>query len=81
MSAEAREDYIAAVLCLQALPSKIPAGIVPGAISRYDDFVATHINNTRNIHLDGKFLSWHRQFVLLYEKALQDECGLVGSHP
>ena len=62
-------------------PSKIPKGVVPGAISRFDDFVATHINKTTQIHLSGLFNSWHRQFVWLYEKALQDECGYEGAQP
>ncbi|RDW85203.1 hypothetical protein BP6252_02793 [Coleophoma cylindrospora] len=81
LSAVERRTYIDAVLCLQSQPSKLPAGLVPGAISRFDDFVATHINNTLGIHLNGKFLSWHRQFVFLYEKALQQECGYKGTQP
>ena len=76
-----RAEYIDAVLCLQRLPSIIPKGLVPGAKSRFDDFVATHINQTLSIHLDGIFLSWHREFVWLYEKALQQECGYKGTQP
>ena len=81
MSAADRKAYIKAVRCLQTSPSKLPKGLVPGALSRYDDFVATHVNNTLNIHLNGKFLSWHRQFVYIYEKTLQDECGYKGTQP
>jgi tyrosinase len=69
------------VKCLQTKPSLLPPGLVPGALSRYDDFVATHINQTLGIHLDGVFLSWHRQFIWLFEKALQDECGYQGTLP
>ncbi|KAJ9496645.1 hypothetical protein H2202_007719 [Exophiala xenobiotica] len=76
-----RTSYINAVLCLQKLPSKIPAGLVPGAKSRFDDFTATHINQTLSIHLDGIFLSWHREFVYLWEQALQNECGYKGTQP
>lgn len=43
-----KRKYIDAVLCLQELPSKFPAGLVPGAITRYDDFVAIHVNETSN---------------------------------
>ena len=81
MSKSERTSYINAVLCLQKLPSKIPAGVVPGAKSRFDDFTATHINQTLSIHLDGIFLSWHREFVWLYEQALQNECGYKGTQP
>lgn len=49
-SKDEKVDYIDAVLCLQSTPSKTPADLVPGARSRYDDFVATHINQTLQIH-------------------------------
>ncbi|KAJ4393871.1 hypothetical protein N0V93_003087 [Gnomoniopsis smithogilvyi] len=81
LAASDRLSYINAVVCLQSLPTQIPAGLVPGAVSRFDDFVATHINNTLGIHLNGKFLSWHRQFLWLYEKTLQEECGFNGTQP
>lgn len=54
---------------------------MPGAKSRFDDFVATHINQTMTIHWTGNFLSWHRYYTWLYEKALQDECGYTGTQP
>ncbi|KIW33257.1 uncharacterized protein PV07_00124 [Cladophialophora immunda] len=76
-----RTSYINAVLCLQKRPSIIPKGLVPGAKSRFDDFVATHINQTLSIHLDGIFLAWHREFVWLYEQALRNECGYTGTQP
>lgn len=76
-----RRAYIDAVLCLQSKKSIIPAGLVPGALSRADDFTATHINQTLGIHLNGVFLSWHRNFVWLYEKALREECGYRGTQP
>lgn len=44
-----KKEYIAAVLCLQSKPS-ISGDIAPGAQSRYDDFVAAHINQTLTIH-------------------------------
>lgn len=49
MSLEQREDYVGAVLCLQSAPS-LYAGQVPGAKSRFDDFVATHQAQTNHIH-------------------------------
>jgi tyrosinase len=54
---------------------------VPGAKSRFDDFVATHINQTMTIHWTGNFLTWHRYYTWLYEKALQEECGYTGTQP
>lgn len=50
MSAHERKDYIRAVKCLMIKPSISPPGFAPGARSRYDDFVALHINQTLNIH-------------------------------
>lgn len=41
--------YTDAVKCLMAKPS-ISGDLVPGARSRYDDFVGTHINQTMSIH-------------------------------
>ncbi|KAI1763534.1 Di-copper centre-containing protein [Hypoxylon sp. FL1150] len=76
-----RKAYTDAVLCLQSLPAKTPASLVPGAKSRYDDFVATHINQTAYIHYSGTFLAWHRWFTYNYEQALKNECGYNGTQP
>ncbi|MBW0462316.1 hypothetical protein O181_002031 [Austropuccinia psidii MF-1] len=81
LSKEERRSYIDAVLCLQSKPSITPSSEVPGAKSRYDDFVATHINQTLYIHGTANFLSWHRYFLRSFEKALQDECGYEGHQP
>jgi hypothetical protein len=45
-----KTDYINAVKCLAKKPAKTPAGLAAGAKNRYDDFVATHINQTLAIH-------------------------------
>ncbi|KAK9412979.1 putative Tyrosinase copper-binding domain-containing protein [Seiridium unicorne] len=76
-----RKAYTDAVLCLQTLPANTPSDLVPGAKTRYDDFVAAHINQTLTIHETGNFLSWHRWFVYTYEQALKTECGYNGSQP
>lgn len=55
--------------------------MAPGAKTRFDDFVATHINQTLSIHYTGNFLSWHRYFTYLYEEALRNECGYTGTQP
>lgn len=76
-----RANYTKAVLCLQGQPSQLDPAVYPGAKSRYDDFVAVHINMTMKIHLNAVFLSWHRNFVYLYEQALVNECGYTGTAP
>jgi hypothetical protein len=50
LSKKERRAYINAVLCLRKKPSKADPSFAPGARSRYDDFVAVHINQTRSIH-------------------------------
>ncbi|KAK4935227.1 hypothetical protein LTR10_023689 [Elasticomyces elasticus] len=76
-----RIAYIDAVKCMQQKPSNFAPGVVPGAKSRFDDFSAVHINQTTGIHLDGVFLSWHRNFLQLWETALREECGYPGYQP
>ena len=51
-----RQAYHDAVYCLQSKPPISDPAIVPGARSRFDDFLATHINQTMAIHLTvGRF--------------------------
>ncbi|KAG5744384.1 hypothetical protein H9Q70_012915 [Fusarium xylarioides] len=50
LSKKERKAYINAVLCLRKKPSKADPSFAPGARTRYDDFVAVHINQTRTIH-------------------------------
>lgn len=45
-----KKAYIKSVRCLQKLPARTPATLAAGAKTRYDDFVATHINQTLGIH-------------------------------
>ncbi|KAK7744004.1 hypothetical protein SLS62_010365 [Diatrype stigma] len=78
---EEKKAYIDAVKCLQSKPALTPASVAPGAKTRFDDFVATLINQTLTIHYTGNFLSWHRYFVWLYEQALREECGYQGTQP
>ncbi|KAF4550076.1 Tyrosinase-like protein 2 [Elsinoe fawcettii] len=79
LSKRERRDWIKAVQCLQTRPSRIEG--VPGARTRYDDFVALHIQQTMTIHATGNFLSWHRYYVWAFEKALRNECGYQGFQP
>ncbi|OSS46640.1 hypothetical protein B5807_08960 [Epicoccum nigrum] len=81
LSKKERKSYTDAVLCLQKKQSKTPASLIPGARSRFDDWVGTHINQTNNIHYTGTFLGWHRYFIWQYEQALRNECGYKGYQP
>ncbi|KAK6437493.1 hypothetical protein LTR95_006310 [Oleoguttula sp. CCFEE 5521] len=75
-----KKDYIRAVKCLQSKPA-LSSATVPGAKTRYDDFVGVHIQQTFTIHATGNFLSWHRYFTWAYETALRNECGYQGYQP
>ncbi|KAF2806513.1 putative tyrosinase [Mytilinidion resinicola] len=81
LSATEQEAYTKAALCLQAKQAKTPSSLIPGAKSRFDDFVGTHINQTMTIHYTGTFLAWHRYFTWSYEQALRNECGYTGTQP
>ncbi|KAF2270939.1 Di-copper centre-containing protein [Lojkania enalia] len=76
-----RKEYTDAVKCLQSKTAKTPSSLVPGAKSRFDDWIATHINQTMTIHYTGTFLAWHRYFTWQYEQALRNECGYKGYQP
>lgn len=49
-SSKQKRAFIRAVRCLQRRPAQTPSKLAPGAKTRYDDFVATHINQTGQIH-------------------------------
>jgi len=72
---------LSAVNCLAKLPPKTPKSVCPGCKNRYDDFVATHIQQTFFIHATGNFLPWHRYFTWAYEQTLRNECGYKGQQP
>lgn len=57
LSKNERKAYTDAVLCLQKKQTKTPASLIPGARSRFDDWVGTHVNQTMNIHYTGTFLA------------------------
>ncbi|KAL4816800.1 hypothetical protein BDW67DRAFT_161573 [Aspergillus spinulosporus] len=81
LSKRERKEYIDAVQCLINSPSQIDPSFAPGARTRFDDFVAVHINQTFIIHTTGNFLTWHRYFTWAYEQALRNECGYKGYQP
>jgi len=46
-----KKGYIDAILCLQALPAAL-SSTIPGAVSRFDDFVGLHISQMEKVHLN-----------------------------
>lgn len=50
MSVTERINYTDALNCLMDKPTKTPTDLAPGAKTRYDDWVVTHINQTLHIH-------------------------------
>ena len=76
-----RKAYTDAVKCLMDQPSNLDQAQYPGAINRFFDYAAIHINRTSEVHLDGFFLTWHRMFVWLFEQDLQNICGYKGTQP
>ena len=46
LTTEEKADYISSIKCLQSKPAMIPKEAAPGVRTRYDDFTATHANNT-----------------------------------
>ena len=64
LSDDEKIAYIDAVKCLQEKPS-LSGSEAPGAVSRFDDFVAIHINQTFFIHATVRALSCLSAFQLL----------------
>ncbi|KAF2621922.1 Di-copper centre-containing protein [Macroventuria anomochaeta] len=81
LSGKERIAFTDAVNCLHKLPAKTPASVAPGAKSRYDDLVVTHIQQSLTIHGTGNFLTWHRYFTWTFEQMLRNECGYQGTFP
>ncbi|KAI4660374.1 uncharacterized protein J4E78_005077 [Alternaria triticimaculans] len=81
LSKPERRNYIDAIKCLHSKPSLTPASVAPGARSRFDDFVVTHVLQTYSVHATANFLSWHRYYIYAYEQLLRNECGYKGYLP
>ncbi|KAF8861250.1 Di-copper centre-containing protein, partial [Acephala macrosclerotiorum] len=80
LSKAERLEYIGAVKCLMALPAQT-GDFFAGAKTRYDDFLALHINSTDYVHFNGPFLPWHRWLLKLWEDELRNTCGYKGYQP
>ncbi|KAI5798769.1 hypothetical protein FPQ18DRAFT_366119 [Pyronema domesticum] len=75
-----KRDYISAVQCLQSQPSNLTS-LLPGSISRFEEFLGTHIVSTNSVHFVGHFQPWHQYLVATYERELRQKCGYKGAQP
>lgn len=82
MTAQEKADYVAAVKALKSAPSPYESGI-----SYYDQFVKwhylafychsgmSHMEGMFPAHMNPAFLPWHRCYLDIFEKALQEVSG------
>lgn len=80
LSTRDKQRYISAVQCLQTKAPQL-ASRYAASKSRFDDFQASHVDLTPNIHWNAPFLPWHRYFIHLYERELRTTCGYTGAQP
>ncbi|GAW20786.1 hypothetical protein ANO14919_102970 [Xylariales sp. No.14919] len=81
LSETQRQEYVAAINCLTKLPPKSDKTRFPGALSRYDDFVAYHMTHAMQLHDNMHLFGAHKYYVWLFEEALRNECGYTGYQP
>ena len=81
MAPEERKAYTDAINCIASKPSQLDQSLYPAATNRYMDYAVTHVNRTRQVHLSGFFLTWHRYYLHLFEEDLRNECGYTGAFP
>lgn len=81
MAPEERKAYTDAIKCIMAQPSQLDQTLYPAAINRYFDYATIHVNRTRQVHLSGFFLTWHRYYLHLFEQDLKETCGYTGAFP
>ncbi|KAH8878706.1 Di-copper centre-containing protein [Thozetella sp. PMI_491] len=81
LTVEQRVEYTTAVKCLMNLPAKADKTRFPGAMSRFDDFVAYHMTHAMQLHDNYHLFGAHKYFLWLYEQALRNECNYTGYQP
>lgn len=78
LEASEQTAFTNAVKCLKAKPSGITGISSP---SRFDDAAYVHQKAGGVAHGNRDFLPWHRNYLKLYERTLQVECGYTGTLP
>ncbi|SMR48891.1 unnamed protein product [Zymoseptoria tritici ST99CH_3D1] len=78
LSSDEKLAYINADKCLMNTPAQHG---IPGAVSVWDEIQYAHIRNMNWIHGVGQFLLWHRYYVTVYERLMQQHCGWTGGVP
>lgn len=85
MAKEERKSFTDAVQCLHHIPyqrmTDAQKADYPGVFTRYDEYVATHIEFTERIHMTADFLAWHRFYIHSLEQDLRNQCGYTGYMP
>lgn len=81
LAPEERKAFTDAINCMREQPSSLDQQKYSAAINRFFDYAVIHTERTNVVHLDGFFLTWHRFFVHLFEKDLQEKCGWEGTMP
>ncbi|KAH8898790.1 Di-copper centre-containing protein [Thozetella sp. PMI_491] len=62
-------------------PARAPKDQFPGALNRFDDFVAYHMTRAHLLHDTLHLFASHKYFIYAYEQALRTECGYTGYQP
>ena len=73
LSSAEKESYISAVQCLKTIPSQLGLNQ-----TIYDDFPWVHKHYGEYSHDAAPFLAWHRYFIHVYERTLQQRCDYTG---
>lgn len=76
-----RRDFSNAIKCLMDKPSQLNNRQYPAATNRYMDYAVVHVSRAHQVHLSGYFLTWHREFLWLFEEELRCECDYKGTLP
>ncbi|KAJ3271418.1 hypothetical protein HK104_004687, partial [Borealophlyctis nickersoniae] len=77
-SAEQRDRFVQAIMCLRRQPTKLPASV--RSPSAYDDFVYVHWQANDHAHNTANFPPWHAGFLMMFETALST-CGWTDPLP
>lgn len=81
LSLHERKAFTDAINCMRDQPSSLDQQKYSAAINRFFDYAVIHTERANVAHLSGFFLTWHRYFVHLFEKDLQEKCGWKGTMP